>query len=94
MRTPKEQTTAFDIIKNYWSVLVALGALFVNIVLTWKNVGDNQISIKELKEQVSRQYQTQREMNDKTNKEVDALKLESAYQRGFHDGQKELKSKN
>lgn len=86
METPNTHTTAFDIVKNYWSVLVALGALFVNIVLTWKNVGDNQISIKELKDQVTRQYQTQREMNEKTNTEVDALKLEAAYQRGLHDG--------
>lgn len=89
METPNQNTTAFDIIKNYWSVLVALGALFVNIVLTWKNVGDNQIMIKELKDQVSRQYQIQREMNEKTNKEVDALKLEAAYQKGYNE--KELK---
>lgn len=89
METPNQNTTAFDIIKNYWSVLVALGALFVNIVLTWKNVGDNQIMIKELKDQVSRQYQIQREMNEKTNKEVDALKLEASYLKGYQEAQKD-----
>lgn len=85
METPKDHTTAFDIIKNYWGVLFALGALFVNITLTWQKVGDNQLTIKALQEQVARQYQVQREMNEKTNKEVDVLKLESAYQRGLKE---------
>lgn len=88
METPNNQTTAFDIIKNYWTVLVGIVLLIGNIFLTWKNVGDNQIMIKELKEQINRQYQTQREMNDKTNKEVDQLKLQSEYQRGLREGQK------
>lgn len=91
METPKEHTTAFDIIKNYWTVLVAVVMLVGNIFLTWQKVGDNQVSLKELRDQVARQYQVQREMNDKTNKEVDQLKLWVEYQKGHQQAEKDLK---
>ena len=92
MDTPNEKTNAFEIFKNYLPIITVGGALFVNVVLTWKNVSDNQISIKELRDQVLRQYTTQREMNDKTNKEVDVLKLEASYLRGYSQALKDLKT--
>lgn len=91
METPENRTTAFDIIKNYMPAIVMIGAGFVSLVLTWKNVSDTAIGLKELKEQVSRQYSTQREMNDKTNKEVDVLKLWVEYQKGYQQAVKEKK---
>jgi len=87
MQTPHDKTSAFDIIKNYMPAIVMIGAGFVSIILTWKAVGDNTNGLKELREQVTRQYSTQREMNDKTNKEVDELKLWRARQEGYKQGQ-------
>lgn len=89
MHTPEAKTSAFDIIRNYMPAIVMIGAGFVSIILTWKAVGDNTTAIKELKEQVTRQYATQREMNDKTNKEVDALKLWAEFEKGRQKGSNE-----
>lgn len=91
MKTPDNRTPAFDIIKNYLPSIVLVGGAFVALVLAWKDIGDNKKNHQDLRDQVARQYQVQREMNEKTNKEVDALKLESAYQRGYLDAQKEKK---
>ncbi len=89
MHTPQEKTSAFDIIKNYMPAIVMIGAGFVSIILTWKAVGDNTNGLKELRDQVTRQYSTQREMNDKTNKEVDNLKLWVEHEKGRQEGYKQ-----
>jgi len=86
MHTPQDKTSAFDIVKNYMPAIVMIGAGFVSIILTWKAVGDNTTGLKELRDQVTRQYTTQREMNEKTNKEVDALKLSEAFEKGRQKG--------
>lgn len=47
--------------------------------------------IKALDEKVNRQYSTQREMNDKTNKEVEELKLWMEYHKGYEQAIKDFK---
>lgn len=89
MKTPHDSTTAFDIIKNYMPALVMIGAGFVGLVLTWKSVGDTAKGLDLLREQVQRQYSTQREMNEKTNGEVDDLKLWKAWMDGYMAAKKE-----
>jgi hypothetical protein len=91
MDTPNEKTNAFEIIKNYAPVILAVGALFVNVVLTWKNVADNQVQIKELNDKMTRQYQVQREMNDKTNAEVEKVLDYIEFEKGYQQAQKDLK---
>jgi sensor domain CHASE-containing protein len=93
METPKDRTYSFEIIKNYLPAILAIGGGFVAMVLAWKDIGDNKKNIESLKEQVARQYQTQREMNDKTNKEVDQLKLWAEYQKGYQQAEKDFKTK-
>ena len=89
MQTPHDKTPFVDIIRNYMPAIVMIGAGFVSLVLTWKNVNDTAEGLKNLREQVQRQYGTQREMNDKTNAEVDQLKLWKAKMEGFEAGKKE-----
>lgn len=91
MKTPHDSTTAFDIIKNYMPAIVMIGAGFVGLVLTWKSVGDTAKGLDTLRDQVQRQYGTQREMNEKTNSEVDELKLWKAWMEGYHQAEKDLK---
>lgn len=89
MKTPSARTPAFDIIKNYLPAIGFIGAGFVGLVLTWKSVGDTAKGLDTLKEQVQRQYSTQRDMNEKTNKEVDEVKLWKAWMEGYMAAQKE-----
>lgn len=91
MQTPHDKTPFVDIIRNYAPAIVMIGAGFVSLVLTWKKVGDTEIGLKELKEQVQRQYGTQRDMNEKTNGEVDELKLWKAWMGGYRSAQNETK---
>jgi len=89
MQTPNDKTPFVDIIRNYLPAILMIGAGFVSLVLTWKSVGDTAKGLDSLREQVQRQYGVQREMNEKTNKEVDDLKLWKAYQEGYHQAKKE-----
>jgi hypothetical protein len=93
MRTPQSSTTAFDIIKNYLPAIVMIGAGFVGLVLTWKSVGDNSKGLETLKDQVQRQYGVQRDMNDKTNKEVDELQEWKARHEGYEQAKKDYNIK-
>jgi hypothetical protein len=89
MQTPHDKTPFVDIIRNYSPAIVMIGAGFVSLVLTWKSVGDTAEGLNSLREQVQRQYGTQREMNEKTNAEVDELKLWKAWTDGYNEAKKE-----
>lgn len=93
METPQAKTSWIEIVKNYLPALVLLGGGFVSLVLTWRDVHDNKKAVELLKEQVTRQYATQREMNDKTNKEVDELKLWMEYHKGYEQARKDYNLK-
>jgi len=86
MDTPQSKTATLDILKNYLPSIIAVGGGFVALVLAWKDIADTKKNVDVLKEQVTKQYSTQRDMNDKTNKEVDDLKLWKAYEEGYHKG--------
>ena len=89
METPQAKTSWIEIVKNYLPALVLLGGGFVSLVLTWKDVSDNKKDLKALQEQVTRQYSIQREMNEKTNEEVEALKLWVEYHKGYEQARKD-----
>lgn len=91
METPGNKTPAFEILKNYLPAIALIGGGFVALVLAWKDIGDTKKNVESLRDIVTRQYQTQREMNDKTNKEVDQLKLQSEYLRGYQQAIKDFK---
>jgi hypothetical protein len=93
VETPNNKTYAVEILRNYLPAIIAFGGGFVGLVLAWRDISDSKKNLEVLKEQVQRQYQTQREMNEKTNKEVDLLKLEAAYEKGYREG-KDSKPKN
>jgi hypothetical protein len=89
MQTPADKTPFVDILRNYLPAIVMIGAGFVSLVLTWKSVSDTAKGLDNLREQVQRQYGTQRDMNEKTNSEVDELKLWKSWMEGYRAGQKE-----
>jgi len=91
METPKDKTYAIDIVKNNLPAIVLVGGGFVALVLAWKDISDNKTDIKLLREQVSKQYQVQREMSDKTNQEVEKILDYIEYEKGYHQAQKDLK---
>lgn len=93
METPDNKTTAFEIIKNYIPAIVLVGGGFVGLVLAWKDIGDNKKNVELLREQITRQYSTQREMNDKTNKEVEKILDYIEYQKGYEQAVKDLQTK-
>jgi hypothetical protein len=89
MQTPHDKTPFIDIIKNYMPAIVMIGAGFVSLVLTWRTVGDTAKAVENLREQVQRQYGVQRDMNEKTNSEVDELKLWKAWMEGYMQAKKD-----
>lgn len=102
MHTPKDKTTAFEIIKNYLPVIFLIGGGFISIVAFWydskavarkvdTNKAETDARINAIDDKVTRQYGTQRDMNDKTNKEVDELKLWKSFMEGYRQAEKDLK---
>lgn len=90
MQTPKSRTAPIEIFKNYLPAIGLTATGFVSLVLAWKDISDNKKNITILEDRVSKQYATQREMNDKTNKEVETLKLWVEFQKGVQEGRKQL----
>lgn len=87
--------TAIMILVGFASVVTFYND--VNLIRSKIKVIENKAEITDIKaldEKVTRQYSVQREMNDKTNKEVDELKLWMEYQKGYEQAKKDYKFKN
>lgn len=102
MKTPQQSTSAFEIFKNYAAPIILVGTGFISLVAFWydtkavaRKVDTNKVEtdaiIKAIDDKVTRQYSVQREMNEKTNKEVDELKLWKAWREGYIQAEKDLK---
>lgn len=91
MEEPQHKPSFAEVVKNYFPAIALAAGIFVNLVISWKQISDNQAAVKDLREQVIRQYSTQRDVNEKMDAEIDKLKLEDAYQRGYQQAEKDLK---
>lgn len=91
METPNNKTYAIDIVKNYLPAIVLIGGGFVALVLAWKDIGDNKTDIKLLKEQIIKQYSTQRDREDKTDKEIETILDYIEFEKGYQQALKDLK---
>mgnify|MGYP001459816153 CR=1 FL=1 len=91
METPQSKTAWFDILKNYIPAIVVIGGLFYNVVLTWKDIGDNKEAIHDLEDKVTRQYSVQRERNDNADKAIEDVKDWVEWQKRYKQARKELK---
>lgn len=102
MKTPQQSTSAFDIFKNYLPAIVLIGTGLASLMSFWfdtravakkveTNKAETDAIIKAIDDKVTRQYGIQREMNEKTNKEVDDLKQWKAWTEGYKQAEKDLK---
>lgn len=68
-----------------------IGSMIVFGVLNWNKLNVTADALKALEERVTRQYATQRAVEDKMRAEIDVLKAWMEYRKGYDAGMKEKK---
>lgn len=64
--------------------LYAMGAIVATVIF-WYRTQEGWVKVKEVEGVVNRQWQLQREMNDKTNARIEAIERQLEYDKGYND---------
>ena len=65
-----------------------IGAVVATVIF-WYRTQESWAKGKEVEDKVNRQYQVQREMNDKTAKEIEEIKQTLKYMEGYEQAKKD-----
>ena len=79
---PANKVSWWEATSKLLPVLIIVGGGFSSYILMNQEVKMLRKDVESLREQVTRQYGTQREMNDKTNKDVNEVKMWIEFHKG------------